>query len=192
MPHVIDENIMKQENIMKEWLESFAMTASDMKFQHTLDQRAPDTCQWIEGDASFTWWRAQNTSAALWLTGLPGIGKTTIATHVVQLLRAEINATATPSVSNNIVLFVICNDQTMKSGEEILCNVISQVLPYSPSDLQKSAMNLEQTLLRGQGGGKRNFEILWEIFAHLVQNSCFSCIYFVIDGLDECENNCVG
>ncbi|OBT84478.1 hypothetical protein VE02_06420 [Pseudogymnoascus sp. 03VT05] len=135
----------------------------------------------------FTEWLNADKSQLLRLTGGPGIGKTMIATFLVDELkeRAQYSESA-------LFAFFFCDNkgEKQRTATAILRSLLVQLLRQQPSFFSYMQPEYEKY-------GKRkfesafclNFEALWMVFEAILRDPAERSITIVIDGLDECEES---
>ncbi|KAF3067912.1 26S proteasome non-ATPase regulatory subunit 10 [Trichoderma lentiforme] len=123
-----------------------------------------------------TW--ASSTGAALWCTGLPGIGKTINTSYIIDILRKE-------RCNNDDVgiayIYFSYKDTEIQTSVNILASLLEQLISRRPgflSDLR--SLYAEHT--------KENTRPSIADIGSLLQNIVFSFskVFIIIDALDEC------
>lgn len=154
---------------------------------------APGTCQWIEKVDKFESWRTGSTPF-LWISGLPGKGKTFLCVFLVEMLRKMHKNSVTP-----LVLEYFCDnrDNRRNTAHAVLTDLIYQLLECAkcckiPDNLDR----LYEVILNPfETWGKNLFSLehrddLWNIFEKMV-SEFNERIYLVLDGLDECDESSI-
>ncbi|KAK6537177.1 hypothetical protein TWF694_011374 [Orbilia ellipsospora] len=143
--------------------------------------RAPGTLNWILDCEEFKAWRLQKENTAkfkpLWLSGLPGVGKSVIAAYITQVLTAQ--------HPDALVIYFFC-----KAGESNMDNFES-IFRGLAAQLAKGDETCQERLqqLKDLNDPKPSSNT-WSIFARFVRgvvNGLSRRIIVVIDGLDECK-----
>jgi hypothetical protein len=164
----------KNRIMVAQWLSGFNGEAMQDQYR---DRRSicKDPGRWLIDDQRFQKWHSSDycPNPLLWLSGIPGAGKTILASIVIDELRRFPNA---------IVLFFYCrhDEETHNTFLSVARSILSQLLSQSPrllpylhqhaslsSDLSLTSISLAKDMLR---------------------TALLSCemTYIVIDGLDEC------
>ncbi|KDR67657.1 hypothetical protein GALMADRAFT_146939 [Galerina marginata CBS 339.88] len=119
----------------------------------------------------------------LWVTGMPGAGKTILSSIVVDYL--QIRHSSSPEVA---VIISYCRYNTPYSMEDILSSFIKQLLERHPSVFTEV-----QSFYRAhykQDATRPNRRELSELFQNLC--STFEAVYLTIDALDEVSDDTKG
>lgn len=151
-------------------------------------QRVEGSLQWVLDLEKFKRWRlggherVGNTPAAtLWITGRPGVGKSTISAYLFDILKQQ--------YPENAVLHFFCKSGTphLNSAHDIvrtICYQLTQKQPFYRRYLQS------MTALPNSGGS----ESLVLLFNRLIKEPLEkgmhgSDLFILLDGLDELENS---
>ncbi|PNP46437.1 hypothetical protein THARTR1_10759 [Trichoderma harzianum] len=149
-----------------------------------LSKRQDGTNVWFIESPEFNEWLNSSEKSFLWIRGIPGAGKTIIASTVIDTLQAHVE-------TRNIALaFFYCtftNNETT-DYQAILGSLVSQVCYRSRSALQslinhqrsKLAYNVEQQL------ALPDTDVLIDILQMGLKD--LDSIFLVIDALDECSD----
>ncbi|KAM7194353.1 hypothetical protein V8F33_007241 [Rhypophila sp. PSN 637] len=146
-----------------------------------LGLRHPMTGLWLVDGEDFQQWLAVPHSK-LWLTGIPGAGKTVLAgAMIAEVLKLSSDSTG--------IAFFFCEykDQRSQDPLSILQTMASQLAlqnqaAYSLLEEYHKALQPLQGL-----GSSMSLWRMKEILGQMV--SCFEKVYMIIDGLDECGDN---
>lgn len=142
------------------------------KYRSTLNETMPDSCDWIfEKQEYKDWLPAVNTSrpSFLWVTAIPGAGKTFLATEVIRRLSER-----------HTVAYFYCEARTQQSRQttNILCTWLWQIL-------RKHKDALIEFLDEYSSGSEPHNESMERILRAVLQTR--PNIFIVLDGLDECD-----
>ncbi|KFY44645.1 hypothetical protein V494_01385 [Pseudogymnoascus sp. VKM F-4513 (FW-928)] len=143
-------------------------------FHSHLREMAASSCQWIFRREEFMRWRGggpvEDHLPVLWITGIPGSGKTRLATRVVESLRGE----------GSPVAYFYCDtkDEGRRSAMSILRTWTWQVLEQRPAGLGEVAKISAKEPVPGEGSMEK---------ALMAAVAGVEGLVFVLDGLDECE-----
>ncbi|KAJ2933289.1 hypothetical protein H1R20_g3854, partial [Candolleomyces eurysporus] len=159
------------------------LSTTDVKRTHTdtLAKRTPGTGTWlVEGD-QFTLW-SRGEKKVLWVTGMPGSGKTVLASIATDHIKQTICA---PSKGEHVVIFFQCQYKLPITPARILSTFLRQLVeedhegvfaviePIYIEWLNKSTpLSEEQTI-----------DILGKAFG------LFQKVYIVVDALDELKES---
>ena len=142
----------------------------------------PGTCEWILVNPHYTEWAATERSQLLCVLGTAGIGKTMIASYLVDQIEAR--AKRSPST---LFLYFFCDnkDETRRKSKEVLRSLLIQLLQQQPSFFEHVQPEYDK-----MGDQLRNnFNSLRNIFLAILLDPKASSMFILIDALDECEND---
>ncbi|KAF7537521.1 hypothetical protein G7054_g3664 [Neopestalotiopsis clavispora] len=164
--------------VLYDWLHSPSVQ-NDQDHFSKIRQEYPGTGRWLLDVPVFKEWfdpKFHSIPALLWITGMPGAGKTILASLVVEA------AQALPSPPT--VLFFYCKngdkerDNFDSIGRTFLVRLLSEnkdiLLPYYYKHFSTST----ETTLRTQS-----------LIEDLLRTSIMNCpnVYIILDGIDECD-----
>ena len=144
------------------------LTTIDFEANHAdiASRRAKLTGGWFLQSAQFTSWWGRESSSILWCPGIPGSGKTTLSSLVIDNLRGEI--AKNPSIGLAGIYHSYRNTQsTLNLMGSIICQLLEPLNVEPPS----APLTLEKARA-----------VMPEILAS------YSKVMLVIDALDECED----
>ncbi|KAK6359537.1 hypothetical protein TWF696_000691 [Orbilia brochopaga] len=147
-----------------------------VKQQDTLALRCEDTGSWIFDNRQFMDW-LDGSIKFLWCFGIPGSGKTVLASIIIDHLERIYEKN-----DDVCVCYLYCdynNEETTK-GTNLIANLLRQLL-YSRPQVPESVVNLHKHC-SSKGTNPTRQELLGLIRA---QVHSFSDIFLVIDALDE-------
>jgi len=150
--------------------------------QRRKGKRVPGTCEWILANPKYTEWAATEGSQLLCVVGTAGIGKTMIASYLVDQI--ETRAKRSPST---LFLYFFCDnkDETRKTSKAILRSFLVQLLQQQPSFFKYAKNEYDK-----MGDQLRDsFDSLRDIFLAILRDPEASSTFILIDALDECEND---
>ncbi|KIN03507.1 hypothetical protein OIDMADRAFT_26197 [Oidiodendron maius Zn] len=140
--------------------------------------RAPGTLKWVIDLPEFQDWRLSIGSAnsVLWLSGLPGTGKTIVSAYVVDVLQAQ--------YPNAIVLYFF-----VKAGE-MKCSSISNIIRTLAGQLVENDLDSQKHMekLRSKGLDPTSSLSITQLvneILHVPLKSISKPVFVIIDGLDE-------
>ena len=137
-----------------------------------------NSCEWILKSPEYNVFTRAAGSTVLTILGLPGEGKTLLATFVVEtLLRAN----------NTPVLYFFCKagDQEKRTSLRVLRTLLAQLL-RSQTVL---AQVIEEIYYNNGHAVAQSLADVQAAFRLALQAAQSSDIYIIIDGLDECQDN---
>ena len=144
-------------------------------------RRAPGTCEWITSQSDFVDWFQDDTAtpSILWLTAGPASGKSTMASFIVNWLVEQGAACQ--------YYFFRFTDQSKRSLGLMLRALVIQICRDIPQ-FRKQLKSLSDISSKLENADAR---ILWQklFVSALFTNPRPKPIFWVIDGLDECESS---
>ncbi|KAL4933770.1 uncharacterized protein BDV17DRAFT_67832 [Aspergillus undulatus] len=144
------------------------------------------TGEWFPNHVRFTTWVSSSSSQTLICPGIPGAGKTTMMSIVINHLRSKfLHDPGTYRVKTGLA-FLYCTHgrQSDQQCDDLLGSLLSQ-LSLEQDVVPPSIQKLYKQHRHGRGRASRR-EITTELRATVAQ---YSTIFIVIDALDECEDN---
>jgi tetratricopeptide (TPR) repeat protein len=168
--HKAKKNTDKAE--LLKWLRA-SYWETEAQLMNSCKQLQEGSFSWIPKLEPFTKWR-RNKTHGLWLTAAPGFGKSVLAAHAVQLLKAEHPEAA--------VLYFFCRrtNPQLNTWERLVHTLASQIVMSIPStqeyfqDLQDRKYECEDASL------------IFETFIVAPLSKVDSQVFVVVDGIDEC------
>ncbi|PPJ58643.1 hypothetical protein CBER1_03547 [Cercospora berteroae] len=153
------------------------------------DARLAGTCEWINERASYRDWvdSKANGTQVLWLVGKPASGKSTLTSYIISQLQqrgASISYFFFKHADRSKAVFEACLKalayQTALRSDQIRAEFLAvdkaQIESVDPGTGALSSQN-------------QNERLLWrKLFVDIILRSSLEEQYWVIDGLDECEN----
>ena len=142
------------------------------EFLHRLsDDRQPGTCNWVLADDQIqSWINGDGGDATLWMTGIPGAGKSFLCSLLIQNLQTRQDRSS---------LYYFCGRQSDT------CAVILRTLAF-----QLLQQNLDMTALIHQAyllkGSSRSAPAIKKMLGDILPTVKVTQI--VIDGVDECDD----
>jgi tetratricopeptide (TPR) repeat protein len=172
-----------EDDEFRKWLTP-SHSENDAQFLANLAQRADETLQWVLELPELAEWRLGDASASaktLWLTGLPGTGKSTISAYLCDMLMQQ--------YPEDIVLNFFCKrgNHGLTTGFDIVRTICYQLVKeeqfYRKFLLQKPELP-----------GNGNSEDLIFFFKTLIQKPVTlgpkeRTIFVLLDGIDELEDS---
>ncbi|SLM33794.1 nacht and ankyrin domain protein [Lasallia pustulata] len=155
--------------------------ASDYKGdKDSISVRVPGTCEWFFEDDRFLEWRDSTYSRLLWVSAGPGCGKSVLSRALIDERRVCKN----PMDSTVCYFFFKDGQEQRTHGTDALSAVLHQL--FENTGLITYAL----PSYRNYGKKLRDaFSELWEILVRSARDSEVGEIVFVLDALDECEQN---
>ena len=142
----------------------------------------PGSCEWILSKASFGLWLDQSLHSPkpqfLWLSGLPGAGKSYLSSFVVRHLKKTNRACQ--------FYFFRYGDQTKRSPNAFLRSLAYQIACYVPEYRQRLIKLSED----GLNFEKVEARLLWQrlFVSALFKISLSKPLYWIVDALDESDS----
>ena len=155
----------------------------DPRTNHEMNRklRHPNTGLWLTESKEFKLW-LETPNARLWLYGIPGAGKTILASLIIDTILPETN----PSVA---AAYFYCDykDSTTQEPHRVLGSLVQQL---AKQDEQSFSRLQRFHDLHGEGRKhpvEYDPENLRQLIIDIATN--YDCTVIVIDGLDECGTN---
>ncbi|RPA76766.1 hypothetical protein BJ508DRAFT_181265 [Ascobolus immersus RN42] len=184
--HISEDRMQREkeaaylENLNTELCEfNFKATQNDMFRTHQ-----EGTGDWFVSDAKFKAW-VRGDDRILFCPGIPGAGKSVLASFVINHLKAVATAhntttrTSTETSMRQAVSFVYCNYKEREQMPiKLLANILGQVvscLPFVTDELKCLFRRLRVTL--------KSLNAIRETLEHIIQH--FNRVFIVVDALDE-------
>ena len=164
----------KRQSIMK----SFGNLDPGKNQRMSMRLRQPGTGLWFIESQEFRRW-SQMENAKLWLYGIPGAGKTVLASTIIE------EALCTSDISNAVAFFY-CDykDPATQKAPLILGSLIQQISKQDEQSLEK----VEKFCEIRNPGFTENFNYDPQELRDLLRSISlsFDCATVIVDGLDEC------
>ena len=143
----------------------------------------PGTCTWILKKSEFELWMHSGpndaTTRILWLTGVPGAGKTVLSSFVIsRFSEVSDKKPSTPT----LYFFFKMTDNDKKSVIAVTRSLVYQLYLLSPASLCADILSLRD------GGGQDKAlsdRGLWELFVKHARD--MNNLTIILDALDECD-----
>ena len=135
------------------------------------------TCAWILDHPGYLQWRNAKNSTTLWHNAPPGCGKTMLASHVADTLRA--------SLSGDSVIWYFCsfNDPVRKHPINVFRSLALQILKITPV-LPDRLIKIFKEEVENEEAFLTYHRTLEKVIHELL--SVTKRVHILIDGLDEC------
>ncbi|KAF3094473.1 hypothetical protein TWF102_007588 [Orbilia oligospora] len=176
---------MQQEGQHREifrWLSPIDPFARQSDF---LRRRQKGTGEWFLEAPQFKEW-LEGKEKVLFCPGIPGAGKTMIASIVSDNLKAVRDQDAARNVRTGVAfIYCIYNEREQQSLDDILASILVQLVLGQPV-IPESIQRLYKSHRKGENPRLSLDEISKEITSII---KCYSRIFIVIDALDECRDN---
>lgn len=146
-----------------------------------LKLREPGTGKWLLELLSFEEWSNSGTNSLLWISGIPGSGKTVLAAMIVEHLRA-----LKPSADVGLCYF-FCDHQLQNFDKQslrtFLYTIIRQLLGQNISCMDDAETTYKR--LHSDSNASISLTDLKLVLKSLLGR--FKRVFIVLDALDECE-----
>ena len=147
------------------------------------ESRHPGTCTWILDRPEFRAWQNADPNDAvarlLWLTGVPGAGKTVLSSFVINKC-SEVTGKKTSSAILHFFFKLTDNDKN--SVVAVTRSLLYQLYTLFPTNLSTDIISL-----RDNSGKERALseQGLWDLFVKHTKD--LANLIIVLDALDECD-----
>lgn len=162
-------------------LKSFAKVDSRSNHEMSRKLRSPGTGLWLTEGQEFKHW-LETKNARLWLYGIPGAGKTVLASSVIE----EALRTVSPSIA---IAYFYC-DYKDKAKQDLV-NILSSLAEQFAKQDEESFAKLRDFYEIHNPEHQLDFKYDSELLLDLVHTitSLLDCTMIIVDGLDECGTN---
>ncbi|KAK2760061.1 ankyrin repeat protein [Colletotrichum kahawae] len=173
------ESRVKMDDQRQKIIDFFLRVNPQPNFQTAMRLRQPLTGLWLtESNQTYLKWR-DIPNSSLWLSGIPGAGKTVLCGVVIdEVLQMSNESTA--------VAFHFCDYKNQESQNlvNILCSIAVQLSQQNEKAF--SLLENQFTLLNpvGRLGKEPEVEMLLDLIPRL--SSFYDKVFLVVDGVDEC------
>lgn len=159
-------------------LQFFLSVDPQPNFRISLKLRYPHTGFWLTEDDTFRTWM-QEGGTHIWLSGIPGSGKTVLSSLVIQRCMDHMS-------SDRAVAFFYCDYKTEGSQEitNILSGIASQLARQNEASFSLLQKYYDSLQPKNQLGRKPEAEELTSVLQQMA--ATFYDVRIIIDGLDEC------
>ncbi|KAL1592698.1 hypothetical protein SLS60_011114 [Paraconiothyrium brasiliense] len=162
-------------------LDYFLFVDPQRGFQTSVRLRCATTGFWLTEDETFCQWN-NGSCTTLWMSGIPGAGKTVLSGLVIQGCMAKASG-------NRAVAFFYCDYKTIESQKpmHVLACLASQIARQSEDSFQVLKDYYSRLRPRDQLKQEPEVSELLDIIREM--SSTFEDVRIVVDGLDECGDN---
>ncbi|KAJ5610789.1 hypothetical protein N7510_007508 [Penicillium lagena] len=141
--------------------------------------RQRGTCQWFLDSREFNSWMQHERETTMLCLGIPGSGKTFLASAVIDHLNMRYRYSEDCGIA-----YVYFNCFEMRSVQDYLSSLLAQLtqpLPRLPSSVM-TLYNLHKN---------KESQLQYEQLTHALQSvfSIYNSVYIIVDALDECSND---
>ena len=164
--------LIERKALLRDYGQWLAPVPTVDDFERVKKTQLEGSCSWIDDNAQISHWLnaslSDNQLKFLWISGIPGSGKTFLSAHIVERLQRS-----------QQVAYFFCDtkDQSKRTMLSVLRTWIWQLLILRP-DLED---NLTDPYWKGEASSKSNLSRV--LIDHLEKTD--SC-WIILDGLDEC------
>ncbi|KAH8166269.1 hypothetical protein CIB48_g1932 [Xylaria polymorpha] len=163
------------------WISSIAYETDFISINQT---RLADTCGWLGRHPKYLNWLERESSSIFWLHGIPGAGKTYLASKVVDTLSHKIRWRQDASIA---YFFCDRNQYTHQDPQSLLCSLVRQ-LSLTTNQLSIKPCTIDIYNKKRATGFASNCLTIKECLELLVElTNSDKLTYIIIDGLDESE-----
>lgn len=159
---------------LQAWLQPTEYNADSSEFHRHLSSQAPGTGLWICDTPRYQQWHRSDNHGSLWVKGVPGSGKSVIASSMVDHLKTTENV----PVLYFFFRYIIA---TNRKPRNLIQDYLAQLLPYSPQ-LQSRLQTYIDSELEHLSDDR-----LWEFL--LLGLASMEKVYCVVDAMDEMDSN---
>jgi hypothetical protein len=158
------------------WISTVVFEA---KYRETLEKHHPGTGTWLLGDDDFKRWSEIQGRRVFWCSGIPGAGKTVIASLVIQYLLSICHV-------NRPVVYIFCDykARAQQTLLDLISSITRQMAEQSQTFFDHIRRNFSARI--SESDERTDTLTLVEHYA-LLKSEILSTdsAYFVVDALDE-------
>jgi hypothetical protein len=159
------------------------ITSLSFKIDHEqlLEAWVPDTAAWIFFHDLYRDWHQSPHSRFLCVQGNAGCGKSMLASRVIESITTEIAQYRGQSLA-----YVYCKSRSLpqKAADNLIASLLQQLCLHTPT-LDDAVLQLRERYRYSPTDPPAFRELMKALFSTL---KSFHRSYFVIDGLDECDD----
>lgn len=174
-----EENILPQpahvQEAIRSWLKPTSYDAENGEFKKHLASYLPGTGEWLLESPTFREWHQSQDQGMLWIKGIPGSGKSVIASSLVNHLSKE----GAPVLYFFFRQIIDANHK----ADALLRDWLAQLLSYSPP-LQA---RLKESVDKRKALSGVSMAAMWQDIKSAV--AYIPKVYCVVDALDEMDSN---
>ncbi|KAI1751902.1 hypothetical protein F4782DRAFT_531142 [Xylaria castorea] len=174
---------LQQDDLIKilGWISNIAY---ETDFTNINQNRLADTCEWLGRHPKYLDWLEREKSSIFWLHGIPGAGKTYLASKVVDTLSHSIRWRQDANIA---YFFCDRNRYTHQDAISLLSSLVRQ-LSLTPNQLSIKPYTIDIYNKKRATGFSSSGLTMKECLELLVElTSSHELTYIIIDGLDESE-----
>ncbi|KAL7946381.1 hypothetical protein V8C42DRAFT_352616 [Trichoderma barbatum] len=173
---------------MLEALDYFSNVKFGEQHQKKAEMRTPGTGTWLLAHSKFKEWEHVDRSSILWLQGTVGMGKSFLASTVIDQFLVSDASPYTPNrKSNHGLAYFYCErgSADLREPISVLRCYVRQLssVPCYPNSMQKKLIELYQES-RKQGDRLSTQRCIDQLFASV---NLYPRTTLILDGLDECN-----
>ncbi|KAL1597828.1 hypothetical protein SLS60_008315 [Paraconiothyrium brasiliense] len=141
---------------------------------NALSRRLPGTGTWFIESDIFREWVSSATPSTIWITGLPGSGKTILCSSIIEHVRE-----AVPPVIPTIFFFCDHRDSQKQTLDNFVMSILRQLLGHSTAALEHAKDMYKKNHFSRKSSPAERTPLLEELLAFTKES------FIVVDGLDE-------
>ncbi|KAL0632096.1 hypothetical protein Q9L58_009028 [Maublancomyces gigas] len=154
--------------------------------RNAAEERVEGTGEWLFQTVDFVAWERSRDSTILWLHGIPGSGKTKLASTVIDRLMRQQEKSS--SGSQALAYFYCRRGETGPTNPELVMSAIVKQLSCLKAGLALQTAVLSTYNAKKEAGFSSNSLEFQESLNIIISlTSIYSETYIVIDALDECD-----
>ncbi|KAL9044008.1 MAG: hypothetical protein Q9214_002825 [Letrouitia sp. 1 TL-2023] len=148
------------------------LSSIDSKAHHrdVSSQRANNTGGWLNSFSDYICWQRQETSSIFWCCGIPGAGKTVLASFVVDTVLTS-HAQLKDKKPRSVLAYHYYSFRTPHTATDVMRSILRQLLTHLDFAIDDIQLCVDSQRLSSA-------------FQEILQN--YTDIFLVIDALDEC------
>lgn len=168
-----DESEERRHGMMAREVLGWLSAAEDIQEEHLhklADERQPGTCNWIlDDDQMFSWIEDEREDPILWMTGIPGAGKSFLSSLIIQNIDQR---------NDRTILYYFCGQSSDKPSCGLVLRTLANQLVRNNMDL---APLIHQAYL--QKGSNLSSNAMKRMLKEVL--STVKSTHIILDGVDE-------
>ncbi|KAF3317547.1 hypothetical protein TWF173_010315 [Orbilia oligospora] len=175
----IEQDVYKKEKAMDKLLAELSAHNHTRPFLNAKDLRHPDTGKLFFESPQFKSWYNCSGGSLLWYQGIPGAGKTILASAVIDHLLDNVGG------AGQAIIYFFCDSQDTRSLERrtLLSSLLKQIITLNRPLLPALRSQLETTFKNPQS--QPPLQTLQNLLVTHIQQKHLT--YIVVDGVDELD-----
>jgi ankyrin repeat protein len=184
----LDHGCTTQSPLRDQFLRSIK-TLDPEEVLRNVTRPSPGTCSWITETSAFQAWRDQSQDQILWISGAPGVGKTTASRFLIEHLRRWLQKSTNSAEKESVVAFFFCaSKQWLRNCHvQIAQSLLYQVLSHN-KNLFRYLSDSDMQAICDIEGTSKELHMVWRLLTTVLQRSPDHTFWILIDAIDELQD----